>query len=649
MFFVLESLTVATMTKPRATAAGLTVALLLSGLASVGRASANDGSSASTTPTPVTTARYDIKSPPEGCIPPHSDVLATGTEPTSVCGGQRVRLPTDNGDVYVETWIPARRPGGPAVRTRTPSILIMTPYVTFDGGARIYDYVHRFVDYFVPRGYAVALGHVPGSTSSDGCLGIGGAEEVDASVIVVDFLGRRAPWSGGKASVGMLGLSYDGATAIGAASLGDRARIGPLKAIVAVAGVTSGYENLAWNGVPTGTAVVSATTYAAISALPGDGLERRSFDCGIDNAAAAAAIDTDGRYRPHWDEREYRRGAPDVEAATLVFQGLKDTTVYPSMTVGWFDRLPPGTPRKVVVGQWPHGWPDQDAAATTMESWGNDLPNPIDEQTDAEAPEPNWLAMTHAWFDRYLLGLDSDVDAWPTAQIGSNIGTWRGAPDWPATGDVAAHLPLRAASGGGMSTTFAEAGPAVVFELDAGDGIHLTGQPVLDLWVRVDGPAPESARLGVTVEALAADGTVIDAVATYGARAVAYRAPFVDGYFRQETADEVDPMSVVRVAVPLMPTDVVVPSGGSLRISIAGTTSGAAPASVPSGSASNVTIHHDCTYRSALRFLDAAAPQETTAPGVEEPLAASAAQPRLNAGGCDGPALDPQGVLAGEL
>ena len=523
----------------------------------------------------------------------------------------------------------------------------MTPYVTFDRGARINDYVHRFVDYFVPRGYAVALGHVPGSSSSDGCLGIGGAEEVEASVTVIDFLGRRAPWSGGKANVAMLGLSYDGATAIGAASLGDRARMSPLKAIVAVAGVTSGYEYLAWNGVPTGTAAVSTTNYAAISALPGDGLERRNFDCAVNNAAVAAAIDTDGRYRPHWDEREYRRGAPRVTAATLVFQGLKDTNVYPSMTVGWFDRLAAGTPRKIVVGQWPHAWPDQEAATTATESWGNDLPSPIDEHTDAEDPDPDWMAMTHAWFDRYLFGLDTDVDSWPTAQIRSSTGTWRGAADWPATGDAPAHLPLRTASAA-TSTTFAEAGPAVVFELDTANGIHLTGQPVLDLWVQVEGPDPAAARLGVTIEALAADGTVIDGVATYGARAVAYRAPFVDGYFRQDIADTVEPESVVRVAVPLMPADLLVPPGGSFRISIAGTTSGAAPASVASGSGSNITIRHDCTYRSALRFLDHAAAQDKTAADAEKSLAAVAAQPRPDGGGCDGPVLDPLRVLAGE-
>ena len=642
MFQTAPSAIVRAMSTSWRTATAAAISLLVTSTAAItsdyARANA-DGSS----------ARFGIQAPPAGCVPAHSDELAPGTDAASVCDGQRVRLPSASGDVYVETWLPAAAPGGPAPPGRIPNILIMTPYVTFDRGLRAQDYVARFVEHFVPRGYAVAVGHLPGSASSDGCLGMGDPLEVAATSMTIDFLGRRAPWSGSKANVGMIGLSNDGSTAVAAASLGDPVLVAALKAIVAVAPPTSAYEYVAWNGVPTGTAAGAAATYAAVSTLPGDGHERRTFGCADDNAAAGAAVDVDGRYGPYWDEREYRRGASNVRAATLLFQGLKDTNVYPSHTVGWFDRLPPGTPRKIVVGPWVHGWPDRATPAdTTIEAWGNDLPAPLSEVTHAKDAGPDWLAMTDAWFDRYLMGRDTEVAAWPTAQVGSSSGTWRSARDWPATGDAPGQLPLRIAADG-TTTTFAEAGPGAVFSLPAGDGIHLTGQPMLDLWVQVEGRNPGRARLGVTVEARAADGQVVDAVATYGARAVSQRAPFgTDGYFHQDRLDAVESGRTMRVVVPLMPADVIVPAGGSLRVTIAGMTSGSAPPTVPSGSGSEITIRHDCTYRSALRFLDAAAasnPGPTTTTNVAAaPTAARA--PALDTG-CDGPALDPDDVRTG--
>jgi hypothetical protein len=76
-----------------------------------------------------------------------------------------------------------------------------------------------------------------------------------------------------------------------------------------------------------------------------------------------------------------------------------------------------------------------------------------------------------------------------------------------------------------------------------------------------------------------------------------------DGYFAQTSGDLLVPTGTpLRVPVRLMPTDLVVPKGGRLRLTVAGAL--ASPrASVPSGTAATITVLHDCAHTSALRFV----------------------------------------------
>ena len=593
-------------------------------------------------PAPATTDRYEVDPPPPLC-------QATAT---LGCDGQKAFVTGRSGRIYVETALPRRRVGGPPLPERLPTILLMTPYVPFDALAGRQMQFRKLSDYFVPKGYAVAIGHVPGTGNSDGCYSMGGPDEVDATARVIDFLGRRAPWSNG--AVGMIGLSANGTTAVGAASLGDRTLVEPLKAIVPVAAVVGGYDFVALNGVSTGLGAATPATYAAISALPGGhvGTDRRMEPCAAENLDAGARIDTDGSYGTHWRAREYRRGAGEVTAATLMFQGLDDYTVTPVHPVGWFDRLPKTTPHKLVLGQWGHGWPDG--------------------STDGTEPQPggrqDWLAMTHAWFDRFLLGAETGVEKWPAVQVQGEDRRWRSAPAWPAVGKTFGHLPLD------RTATVNEVGPPVDFEVPLPEGLRLSGQPVLDLWLEVGNTVGVAdAHIGVTVEALGPAETTAGAPDAerrvigrlYGARSVQHRDPMINGYF-----DQVSPVAptlgeVFRLPVPMAPADVLVPPGGLLRVRVGGSTAPSSPdptvvPTMPSGAASTVVVHHGCDSLSALRFvipadegeldvltvgeLDVLTVEGGTAVAPEsEPITRNEVRRPL----CGRPPLDPQLVLAG--
>jgi hypothetical protein len=52
----------------------------------------------------------------------------------------------------------------------------------------------------------------------------------------------------------------------------------------------------------------------------------------------------------------------------------------------------------------------------------------------------------------------------------------------------------------------------------------------------------------------------------------------------------------------MLPTDLVVPAGGWLRLTISGSVSYAKGDSLPSGVGAAITLHHDCAHPSVLRF-----------------------------------------------
>jgi X-Pro dipeptidyl-peptidase len=103
-------------------------------------------------------------------------------------------------------------------------------------------------NYFVPRGYAVVLQDMRGTRNSEGCMVLGGEEEEIDAVATINWLNGKgkaftatgeevtADWSTGK--VGMIGKSYDGSVANGAASTG----VDGLETIVPIGGISRWYD-----------------------------------------------------------------------------------------------------------------------------------------------------------------------------------------------------------------------------------------------------------------------------------------------------------------------------------------------------------------------------------------------------------------------
>ena len=508
----------------------------------------------------------------------------------------------DGTDLYVETWLPAPKDGNdrPA---RIPTILIMTPYVV--QGAERYPEsgaVPSFIEYFTQRGFAVAQHHVRGTGESGGCLEQTAENQISDGAYVVEYLGKDAPWSNGK--VGMYGRSYDAETQISTAGYGDPTKIKYLKAIIPLASVGAQYDWNFMDGVPwTGQAAGGNASYFLTTLEPGQQPAPQHYPEKLPCQAEvmASSDDVNGDYTEYWQEREYRPNAPKVTAATLMVHGLRDFNVQDITLAGFFNRLARTTPHKGLFGVWNHANP-------------NSHPSVEPEWTRAD-----WFDMVAAWFDRYLKNQDSGVESWPDVQVQASDGQWWVVNEYPTTGSTLGQLALSADGALGVrtpngETTYTEQiavgepeeGEFTVFETSAVTRkLHITGQPMLDLWVT---SSTEDGHIAAKIEVIDADGTVMSHeggyadVATYGFRSLQHLEPMKRGWFEQASGEPIVPGEAVNAIVRFLPTDLVVPQGGKLRLTIAGSITYAKGDSQPSGAGSEITILHNCDRPSVLRF-----------------------------------------------
>jgi X-Pro dipeptidyl-peptidase len=509
---------------------------------------------------------------------------------------QQVVEASDGVDLFVETWLPEAKDGN-VPPAKLPTILIMTPYVQ-PGVQRYIDRSRiNVIEWFTQRGYAVAQHHVRGTGASGGCLEQTAELQIDDGARVVEWLGRDAPWAEGN--VGMYGISYDGETQISVAGRGDPAKTKYLKAIIPSETVGGQYEYSYMDGVPyTGQAALSNAGYLLVS-MEGAGADPKTFErATCQPTLLSNSADPSGNMTPFWKVREYRPGAPNIKAATLWLHGLADWNVQPISVTGFFERLPESTPHKGLFGQFDHNYPDKHGSVA--QDW---------ERAD-------WMAMATAWYDRYLKGLATGVERWPDVQIQATDGQWRAEPDYPTTGGPVGQLALGAdgvlgATAPSGQTTFtegsdAEEGSRAVLETPALEApLHITGMPVLDLWLTTSLPdAHLTAKLQVVGpgdEPLTFDAAVQE-IGTHGARSLMHLEPMPENYFKQESGSPAPVGEPLRVPLRLQPVDIVVPPEHRLRVTVAGATDWAR-ATLPSGGASEISLLHDCEHPSALRFL----------------------------------------------
>ena len=501
----------------------------------------------------------------------------------------------DGTDLYVETYLPA--PSGDNVPpAKVPTILIMTPYATLYYALGD----DPFIQYMNARGYAVAFHHVRGTGNSGGCLEQTSRDQIDDGARVVEYLGKDAPWTTGK--VGMYGVSYDAETQISTAGFGDPERIKYLKAIIPIATVGSQYDWNYMDGVPWADQPAAGnSSYLAISALPEQQPNPQHYpeklQCQDDVMGESA--NRNGDYTDFWKAREYRPGADDIKAATLMVHGLRDFNVQPITLAGFFDRIPDSTPHKGVFGVWEHATPSSHSVEPDWE-------------------RADWMDMATAWYDRYLKGKDTNVERWPDVQVQTSRGQWWEVGEFPTTGGRLGQLALgpdgtlgvKKPNGESLFTEQMAPGPPeegqmVVFETPKLKApLHLTGQPMLDLWFVSD---REDAHIGVKLEIIGRDGEPAthdgsSVKATYGVRSMQHIEPMPRGWFEQETSDPLTPFEATRATIRFLPTDLMVPRGASLRLTVGGGVSYAKGDSQPSLAGAQVTILHNCQRPSALRF-----------------------------------------------
>jgi X-Pro dipeptidyl-peptidase len=299
-----------------------------------------------------------------------------------------------------------------------------------------------FLDnYFVPRGYAIALVDMTGTNHSTGCPTVQGPTDNNAAAEVIDwFKGRRtahdkdgnlvpAPaWFNGK--TGMIGKSYDGALAAATAVTG----VDGLTTIVGESGPYDYYDYTRSNGV-----IQRGGHYVSSLANTVTDANRRAYckpvrdQIDADDADATADFTT-----PFWSDRNYVDEAPKVRASVFLTHGLGDENVrIDHFSRFWYALQDLGVPRKAWLMQTGHV-------------------DPFDNSRTL------WVRTLHHWFDYWLQGVQNGVMDEPQVTVETAPGQMTDAGSWPVPGSKptqfflkpGAELGLAPAAGDEQTTTF---------------------------------------------------------------------------------------------------------------------------------------------------------------------------------------------------
>ena len=541
---------------------------------------------------------------------------------------QEVLLQADGAELFLETYLPAPKDGN-VPPERIPTILIATPYDLLNDRFTEGKASPHTLNAIVPHGYAYSQLHLRGTGNSTGCPNLLTRQEANDIALAIEYLGANAPWSDG--TVGGYGHSSPGGTIINAATRADQAetRVKPyLKALWVGAPTVDAY-NSHWiiDGVASQLWMPVGTPYYEFA----DPI----VEYGEDEAkwasrrpCSAAKIDPwlqqSNEYADYFQERNVRGAIDNLETPIFMFHGHPDLyhagSASPMNQVGLFEQIPATTPKVGMFGVFGHDHPSEgeNQGRTVRPEWAR----------------PDYDDMRIAWFDYWLKGIDSNIDEWPPVQVQGTDGQWRSEPDWPFTGGPVGHLALGPGPEGNEhgslgeteptgDTTYLEAttettqgrvpGTFSVFETKVEERLQITAQPVLDLWVELAVP---DGHIAARLETFDATGAPIPYGMTYGMRSVQHLDPLENNRFVQDHSDPAPIGEPLNVALRFMPTDLVIPSGGTIRITIAGSINvspGLNMAGVPepllgdwsqvSGVAAPVKILHDCDHPSALRFL----------------------------------------------
>lgn len=320
----------------------------------------------------------------------------------------------DGTSLHVSVW-------RPETDEPVPVILVQSPYWSFAGDAKANDRPTWYIDYFVPRGYAVALGEMRGTRDSGGCWDFGGERDQQDGHDVVEGLAAM-PWSNGN--VGMLGQSHVGMSQVAAAVTAPPS----LKAIVPIAAVTDWYRYLHMDGAPYVVNRATPPAYFAVHASPsnppagGDGatpdwvLTQARTACADNVVHLSQSAELDGDKDAYWQERDLIARAGETRAAVFLVHGFLDENVKTDHFLDYWNALPDDVPKKAWFGQWHHEHP-------SFLEWRDDL---------------------HHWYDHFLKGVDNGIVDEPRVTVQDNLGRNRTEADWPPAGTRVQHHELSA-------------------------------------------------------------------------------------------------------------------------------------------------------------------------------------------------------------
>ncbi|SEU38241.1 Xaa-Pro dipeptidyl-peptidase [Nonomuraea wenchangensis] len=373
-------------------------------------------------------------------------------------------------------------------------------------------------NYFLPRGYAIALVENLGSGRATGCPTSGDRNETAGPKAAIDWLNGRARgfdadgnpvaagWSTGK--VGMIGVSYNGTLPNAVAATG----VEGLKTIVPIAAISSWYDYYRANGgvlAPGGFQGEDLDVLAKYVLTRQNGQEA----CGalIDSITTGQDRIT-GDYSPLWDARNYLNDVNKVKASVFVVHGLNDWNVKTKQFAQWWYALAKRhVPRKIWLHQGTHM-------------------NPFSLRT------AEWLRQLHGWFDYWLHGIDSGIMREPQADVEIGPGQWGRHASWPLPGT--ASVPLHLGSGGQLGLLPRPLSPRETF----------TDQKTRTAEQLVEATGADPNRLAYTTGELPAD------VRISGTPTVSVRASVRDGASPYLTALLVDYGADVRANGTLVPT-----------------------------------------------------------------------------------------------
>lgn len=372
---------------------------------------------------------------------------------------EEYHVPTKWGTIYGVVERPVVPPGVtvPVILTYSPYNVLIRPV-----GALPQESLGDLVaSYFVPRGYARATFDLVGTRESGGCYDHGGVRERETGAAVVEFLAAQK-WSSGK--VGMIGASYDGTTQWGTAVEAPK----HLVTIVPQVGIGRWYDYAYGQGVRfysgTGTPVdfdfgfgFAPPTGVAGGTAWAEALQGHLNPCErvLHNEKAFLPNPV---YDAYWDERDYVTRISKIKASVLLVGSWTDYNVHPVNSYEMWRALPAGLPKKLIMGQKAH--------------------------TDLQVSDNQELY--HAWFDHWLLGLDTGIMKLPATDSVTNGNIRFQGPSWPPVGTATVSMTLGTA-GSAQRGRLALVSGAVARWTD--------GSPVLQESTVLGGSAGDSAVL----------------------------------------------------------------------------------------------------------------------------------------------------------